>query len=112
MAFAGLVIAILMQREELQLQREELKRTNEEMRLQRFERMFFEMLRLHNEIVNAMRIDFAGERYVDEAGPPELISTPVMGRDCFREFERQLDGCLDRQDLPHEDLGKRSTGLI
>jgi hypothetical protein len=96
LAFAGLVIAILMQREELQLQREELRLTRNEMQAQRFETTFFEMVRLHNGIVNAMTIEFV-ETWVDEETGPESKHTPVTGRDCFREFERQLNLHLEHQ---------------
>ena len=65
LAFAGLIITLLFQREELQLQREELKETRNElnaqklefqeqnrtMKRQRFENTFFNMLSLQQEIV-------------------------------------------------------------
>jgi len=61
LAFAGIVLTILLQREELQLQREELRLTREEMKnqnatlkKQNFESTFFQMVRLHNEIVASM----------------------------------------------------------
>lgn len=104
LAFAGLVIAILMQREELQLQGEELRLTRNEMQAQRFATTFFEMVRLHNGIVNAMTIEFV-ETWVDEETGPESKHTPVTGRDCFREFERRLKECLDRQNFSKEDIG-------
>jgi hypothetical protein len=62
LAFAGLIIAILSQRKELQSQRRELARTREEMQgqkrqmeIQNFENKFFQMLAMWREI----RDDFA-----------------------------------------------------
>lgn len=63
LAFSGVIIAIFLQSQELELQREELKATrhefelqNETLKLQRFENTFFQMLNLHHEIVSAMVI--------------------------------------------------------
>ena len=63
LAFAGIILTILLQRKELKLQRQELQETREEFRtqnetlkLQRFENTFFSLLNLHHQIVNA--IDF------------------------------------------------------
>jgi hypothetical protein len=70
LAFVGVVYAILLQRKELKLQREELALTREELKgqrkefeeqnktlkKQRFENTFFQMLSLHNEIINSMNI--------------------------------------------------------
>ena len=67
LAFAGLIITLLYQKEELQLQREELAQTREELKgqkeefkeqnetlkRQRFENTFFNMLSLHQEIVKS-----------------------------------------------------------
>lgn len=66
LAFAGLIVTLLYQKEELKLQREELAQTREElkgqreefeeqnktMKRQRFENTFFNMLSLQQEIVN------------------------------------------------------------
>lgn len=68
LAFAGLIYAILLQRIELKLQRRELELTRDELRgqrgefeeqnktlkRQRFENTFFQMLALHNDIINSM----------------------------------------------------------
>lgn len=67
LAFAGVIIAIILQKEELGLQRDELEQTREElrgqkeqmqeqnatMRLQRFENTFFGLLNIHQDIVNS-----------------------------------------------------------
>ncbi len=76
------------------------------MRLQRFERMFFEMLRLHNQIVNAMRIEFVEQR-VDEETGPEVIKTPVTGRHCFSEFDRGFEQWLGGQYCSSNDQDER-----
>src|SRR5690606_20853252 len=63
LALAGIILTILLQRNELQLQREELKQTrkefetqNETLKLQRFENTFFSLLNLHHEIVSNMEL--------------------------------------------------------
>jgi len=84
LAFAGIVLTILLQREELQLQRNELKLTREEfqnqhstIKRQNFESTFFQMLRLHNDILNG--IDLSGR-------------TENTGRDCFVIFLGRIEG--------------------
>ncbi|MBF0376015.1 MAG: putative phage abortive infection protein [Desulfamplus sp.] len=85
-AFAGVIFAILLQRQELELQRKELELTrnelegqklqlqaqNETFKLQNFENTFFQLLRLHNEIINS--IDLTSKDRV------------TAGRDCFVIF--------------------------
>ncbi len=63
LAFVGVIVAILLQKEELQAQRKdleltrnELKQQNSTLKIQRFENTFFSMLSLHNEIVSAIRV--------------------------------------------------------
>ncbi|MBT3368907.1 MAG: hypothetical protein HN416_17320 [Nitrospina sp.] len=63
LAFAGLILAIFLQKEELEStkeelkgQKEQLKKQNETMTLQQFENTFFQMLRLHYDIVNGFII--------------------------------------------------------
>ena len=70
-AFAGLIVTLLYQKEELKLQREELKETrnelnaqkiefqeqNKTMKRQRFENTFFNMLSLQQEIVAICRMN-------------------------------------------------------
>lgn len=69
LAFAGLIITLIMQHEELGLQREELAQTNDElaaqreeftaqtktMKIQRFENTLFNMLTLQQGIVNSLK---------------------------------------------------------
>lgn len=68
LAFAGIILTILLQREELKAQREELKLTRKELKLtrreakeqndtlhlQRLDNTFFNMLTLHNQILTAL----------------------------------------------------------
>jgi hypothetical protein len=95
LAFAGVIYAILLQRIELRLQRNELSLTrqelagqreqlqaqNETLKRQNFESTFFQLLRLHNDIVNAMDLMEKGTSQVT-----------ARGRDCFRSFYRTLRG--------------------
>ena len=81
LAFAGLIVAIFLQREELKLQRQELKLTREEVARQReqlqsqaetlkkqtLENTFFELLRFHQEILQAVRHYHGRERQGREA---------------------------------------------
>ena len=83
LAFAGIIYAVLLQRKELQLQRQELVATRKELEGQKlqleiqnktltkqnFEDTFFQLLRLHNEILNAMDLQDGSEKY--------------QGRDCI-----------------------------
>ena len=79
LAFAGLIMTLIVQMRELELQREELgamkdelsgqrsqmELQNESVKKQIFENTFFQMMRMHNEIVSKMDI------------------RNVTGRDCF-----------------------------
>lgn len=69
LAFGGIIVTILLQKEELKLQREELKlqRTemqetrkefieqNRNLRIRRFENTFFNMVSIHHELVEALK---------------------------------------------------------
>ncbi|WP_185993662.1 putative phage abortive infection protein [Variovorax sp. KBS0712] len=86
-AFAGLIVAIRLQSEELALQRQELADTRtvldgqktqmeaqaDTLKLQQFEATFFQLLRTHGEIVSA----------IDLAAPGGRVT---QGRDCFKVF--------------------------
>jgi hypothetical protein len=100
LAFAGVIIAILLQRGELRLQREELTLTREELvgqkealnaqnktlQKQNFETTFFQLLTLHNDLVNGIDLVSKGT----EGG-----TTPIRGRDCFKVFYKKRLGRLD-----------------
>lgn len=90
LAFAGLFYTITLQRQELSLQRKELRDTREvlasqkaeaekqnyTLRQQSFDSTFFQLLRLHNDIVQA----------IDVKNGQSLLK----GRDCFRKFYRRM----------------------
>lgn len=87
LALAGIIVAIVLQRKELELQRKELELTrgvledqkqqlkaqSETLKLQTFENTFFQLLRLHHDIVN--NIDIRAQKLVTRTG-----------RDCFKLF--------------------------
>lgn len=109
LAFAGIVFTVLLQREELSLQREELRLTRDEIKNQNdaikhqnFESTFFQMLRLHNDIVSSIDI--------------RAISGDVTsGRDCFTNFSTSLTGTyrnFDRIFGVHDDLDERQRTEI
>ncbi|WP_394675366.1 putative phage abortive infection protein [uncultured Chryseobacterium sp.] len=71
LAFAGIIFTIILQKKELKLQREELSDTREEfikqnktLNRQRFENTFFQLLKLHSDIVDKLKIkSFDGSDY-------------------------------------------------
>lgn len=98
LALAGIILTILLQRQELILQRQELSDTREEfktqnqtLKLQRFENTFFSLLKLHYDIIND--IDF---RYYKRKETTSRMSdvfrtkeedkevVDLKGRDVFR----------------------------
>lgn len=105
LAFAGLIVTLLYQKEELKLQREELKETrnelnaqklefqeqNKTMKRQRFENTFFNMLSLQQEIVANLSYE-----KVEYAGNPinpfnnNAKHTLYNGRTLFREMYLNL----------------------
>lgn len=63
LAFAGIIFTIFLQKRELKLQREELAETrdefiqqNETLKKQRFENTFFQLVQLHTDIVDKLKI--------------------------------------------------------
>ncbi len=98
LAFAVLIVALLLQKRELGLQREELKATrdelkgqkeqmraqNEQLRQQTFENTFFKMLSLHHEIVSAISL--------------EGMERNSKGRSAFIQLYKWLDEKLDPLD--------------
>jgi hypothetical protein len=109
LAFAGLIITIILQSQELKLQRKELGQTRAEFKqqnntliLQRFENTFFNLISLHHQIVGAIDFTYYSEkRMLDQlsartafsmvtAGPefqplsPELENITIIGRDVFK----------------------------
>jgi hypothetical protein len=96
LAFAGLIYTIFLQKNELGLQRKELEMTRDEIRGQRetleaqnahmshqnFEGTFFQMLRLHNDLLNSIDLTSGGTADM----PVKIIS----GRDCFMTAWRRF----------------------
>ncbi len=94
LAFSALIYAIYLQHKELKLQRLELKQTREElkgqklqleaqnetMQKQNFENTFFELLRLHSELVRS--IELLNHKH------GEAIVT--KGRNCFKYFYKRF----------------------
>ena len=87
LAFAGLIVTLLYQKEELKLQREELKETrnelnaqklefqeqNKTMKRQRFENTFFNMLSLQQEIVANLSFEYYASPNIRPHNIPEEI---------------------------------------
>ena len=87
LAFAGLIVTLLYQKEELKLQREELKDTrnelnaqklefqeqNKTMKRQRFENTFFNMLSLQQEIVANLSFEYYASPNIRPHNIPEEI---------------------------------------
>ncbi len=83
LAFAAIVFTIRQQKEELELQRNELVLTRKEFaegnrtsKQQTFENTFFQLLRMHYDIVGSMRISRG--------------STTLVGRECFSDLDNDL----------------------
>ena len=104
LAFAGLIVTLLFQKEELKLQREELAHTREElkgqreefeeqnktMKRQRFENTFFNMLSLQQEIVANLSIDEVHKTFDFSTHTQDEQRTSYNGRTIFREIYLNL----------------------
>lgn len=110
-------------REELQFQRDDLaeqqRLQNEQARKQIFESTFFQLLRLHSDIVHRIRYEDVDITFVDGARPQ---SDRLSGREAFRSFYGRYDqsyrrwtnvitsrpeyeqASSDPRDIDHEDL--------
>ena len=120
LAFAGLIITLILQRQELGLQREELEQTREEMKnqraefekenetlkYQRFENLFYNMLNLQQEIVNGLRFDYVEEElasFTNSSNSPiqrerQMVKQSVVGREVFRYLFEEVDLDLSLKD--------------
>ena len=101
LAFVGIIYTVWLQRKELQLQRREMEETREELkgqkeqlaaqnetlRKQNFENTFFQLLRLHNDILNAIDRTFGNDTR--------------HGRDCFTRFCRDFFAYLKQYRQEH-----------
>ena len=88
LAFAGLIITLILQRRELALQRDELEQTrnefveqNKTMKRQRFENTFFNLMSLFQHITDNLEYE-----YLDGADP-----FTAKGREVFKKFYLEKD---------------------
>lgn len=109
LAFAGLIITLLYQKEELKLQREELAQTREELngqkqefeiqnqtlKRQRFENTFFNMLSLQQEIVSNLSYEWIFiSNYnfsLSEVQKPTKTKNTYNGREVFEAIFEYVD---------------------
>lgn len=105
LAFAGLIITLILQRKELVLQRDELQMTREELknqrkefeqenetiRYQRFENLFYNMLNLQQRIVDGLKVEYEEDERtlvpLESGGQgyqSRRVSHEVTGRDVFQ----------------------------
>lgn len=120
LALAGIILTILMQRQELQLQRDELKETrnefitqNETLKVQRFENTFFNLLNLHHQIVNSIDYSYyktkektrgmGGLRF-GEVKPEDKERVEIKGRDFFKHHFDGLSGVIKETPEKYEEL--------
>ena len=81
LAFAGVICAILLQKRELKLQREAINEQKKTLQKQNFESSFFQLLGLHNDIVNSM----------------EIQDRACSGRECFGHLLNHLQIMIYRE---------------
>ena len=93
-ALAGIVFTIFLQKRELRLQRKELKSTraefalqNQTMKKQQFENLFFNMISLHNQIVEELHIGSIRSRKVFERLFEQLYSEMWVSENRKSQFE-------------------------
>lgn len=110
LAFAGLIVTLLYQKEELKLQREELAQTREElkgqreefeeqnktMKRQRFENTFFNMLSLQQEIVTKLSYTWKHKQKTGKINPfgayeYDFVESKYMGREVFEALYNEPD---------------------
>ena len=103
LAFAGLIVTLLYQKEELQLQREELRETRKElesqrkefeeqnktMKRQRFENTFFNMLSLQNEIVLNLSYECRETKWSQSEQGYEEIINKYSSREVFKHIYKE-----------------------
>ncbi len=82
------------------LQNRELKLTRDDMKKQSFENTFFQMLRIHNDILNS--IDLSKKIGTNMSGPPAFSTT--SGRDCFVTFLSRLKNEYRNTVIDSEDM--------
>ncbi|EJT06818.1 putative phage abortive infection protein [Rhizobium sp. CCGE 510] len=92
LTFMGLLVTIVLQQAELRETRDELIRSADALEnqikatdRQNFESTFFQMLTLHNTIVNSIDLDYS-RRVSSDGGEIIRRSRERKGRDCFSQF--------------------------
>jgi hypothetical protein len=98
LALIALLATFALQVRQFRMSAKELKDSSDALRIQNFEASFFQLLRLHNDIVNS--VDLATSKRV------------IKGRDCFRIFLERLENVLHSESadsnfeafLTHYDL--------
>ncbi|KKI90690.1 hypothetical protein WQ54_19415 [Bacillus sp. SA1-12] len=83
LSYIGVMIAIIMQRQELGLQRKELQETRDVFIIQRFENTFFNMITLNNDIITNIKIDIG--KISNKSS-----HSPSSGRDSFSDLYTEL----------------------
>ncbi|MBE7661498.1 putative phage abortive infection protein [Tenacibaculum finnmarkense] len=94
LAFAGIIVTILLQRQELKSQRQELKQTrkefeiqNETLKLQRFENTFFNLLSLHHQIVDSIDLDIE-KRKSSSITAQAILMKRSLGESTSQDYDR------------------------
>lgn len=107
LTFMGLLVTIVLQQAELRDTRTELERSatalekqNKATDRQNFESTFFQMLTLHNTIVNSIDLFYSGQEQ-EIGGRKTKGARETKGRDCFSQFfENFKEEYLAISDLP------------
>lgn len=84
LAFIGVLLTYFSQKEESRDQKKELLENRIELKKQRFENSFFQMLKIHNEIINSMAIDYGGSK---KEGRVVLNDLKLRLHGLFENFE-------------------------
>ncbi|EIK44158.1 hypothetical protein O59_003239 [Cellvibrio sp. BR] len=98
LAFAGLLVTIFNQREDLGLTKEELRLTREDIKAQHLDTTFFHMLKLQQDIV-------AG---IDLHRSINGNERETKGRDCFKVFSRRIRRAYERL-KPNHSTGEQQV---
>ena len=123
LAFAGIILTILLQRNELKLQREELKDTraefktqNETLKIQRFEHTFFNLLDQHHQIVNSIDFRYYKKKEIYQTGyitknevhgiDKEIVI--IHGRDVFRHRYKKFNDELSKNSSDYVNVYLRN----
>lgn len=105
-AFAGLLVTLLAQRQELKLQREEITATREEFEIQRLENRYFATLNLLTNCIENMR-----HQYADEEIKGRQVLEVYAGRIKDESFyDNNPDGVIDTYVLYFENEFERNLG--